>query len=81
MSALDTSGVLRSIRHLLGLGALRGFVALRGEAAPVEVTHFSTAVDFRAGRARLLREREAELLALRADINAMLEASRRQRGR
>ena len=64
------------IRNLLGFGALRGFMALRGEAAPIEPTQFSVAVDFREGRARLLRERESELVALRADVNAMLDASR-----
>lgn len=72
--------MVRSIRNLLGFAGLRGFVALRGGAAPVEQTQFSSAIDFRAGRARLLREREAELVALRADVNGMLDASRARRG-
>ena len=79
MSTPETSGVVRSIRNLLGFALLRGFVALRGEAAPVEQTQFSAAIDFRAGRARLLKEREAELVALRADVNGILDASRGRR--
>jgi len=76
VSAAETSGVVRSIRYLLGFAGLLGFTAFRGEAAPIEQTEFSPAADFRLGRARLLMEREAELAALRADIERMLDSSR-----
>ena len=76
MSAADTSGVVRSIRSLLGFAALPGFVAARGGAAPAVAPQGASPCDFRAARARLLKDREADLVALRAQVNGILDASR-----
>ncbi len=79
MSAVETNGLVRSIRSLLGLASLRGFVAMRGEAVAAEAVEETAAFDFRAARARLLAQRKEDLAVLRADVDASLAASRRAR--